>query len=494
MYKQGVRLLFLLSLWPFLISASQRILLSEDVSEDHVTQKRSLHVQPTEIEFNKISDRFTFLELRGTANRVLNGGGAEGGKIRKKKKFIGKLFRKIKSKAKKIFHAVKGGVKKVFHAVKGGVKKVFHFVKKKAKGTLKGLLGAAGLALGLALKPKKIIPPAEKCKPNGEGGKNCYPYEQYDMYTTLKRMRGCCKPCTEKFVRELSLLEVSSTVKKEATKNFHTWKEAHNRRSNSIATLLSFIEETQQAKTGSTLRKGYPSMGMEARAGMSLPGSDIHNLLPCCDVCVEEFFAPNDFDDLSSFLDIQNGKIKSDIPDDNFRFKADRGTTFLKGMRKSSITRSKSRNGGDARTISNPTLEPMTNPFTASSHFANSLKNAVPKTGHCCKICPADRYPSRGYNNFKPAPTTFLETLEGEEDDSCCPVCPTLFTLSSGGYEPFGGPFGEGTANMAQAMTEAIQTMCSCYPNCEAHIAENHVGCREQDIRASLTSFIQMER
>jgi hypothetical protein len=480
MYKHAVYILFLMTLYPLALSANKRLPLSHGISE---------YVKKTPLKSSTEGEGLSFLDVAGSAkSQVARKGSSKGGAVKP-----------AKGGSKGGDKKAKGGKKTKKGASKGGAK----------SGSKGGLLGAAaGLALGLAMgMPQTPQPPAKKCKPNGEGGKNCYPYEKYDMYTTLNRMKGCCKPCTEKFVRDLSLLQVSDHVKKHATQNFHVWKEAHNRRSDSIGTVLSFIQETQQANSrakkmipGAMAMASAASAGgsMESAAKNSMSGADIHNLLPCCDVCVEEFFAPSDFDDLSAFLDIKDGKQRGAASVDTFRFKATSKeamdeSTANKASKGGSKKKGGNKGGKGGGTVIAPAQDPasLANPLTSSYNFANSLKAGVPKTGHCCKICPADRYPSKGYKDFKPAAATFLETFESKGNDGCCPVCPSLFTLSSGGHEPFGGPFGEGTANMAQAMTESIQTMCSCYPNCDAHIVENHVGCREQDIRASLTSFIQ---
>ena len=75
--------------------------------------------------------------------------------------------------------------------------------------------------------------------------------------------------------------------------------------------------------------------------------------------------------------------------------------------------------------------------------------------------------------------------------NGCCPICPSLASLSLGGAEPFGGPFGEGVGNMADAMTKAIQSFCKCYPNCPELVIQNHKGCRPQDIKTTITSFVE---
>ena len=117
-------------------------------------------------------------------------------------------------------------------------------------------------------------------------------------------------------------------------------------------------------------------------------------------------------------------------------------------------------------------------------------KEGVDTLETCCKICPGDRYPGLGLTALQP---TFLETMELKGDgNACCPICPTLSSLSLGGAEPFGGPFGEGVANMAHAMTKAIQSICKCYPNCPESIIQSVKGCRPQDIRTTLTGFIEV--
>ena len=64
-------------------------------------------------------------------------------------------------------------------------------------------------------------------------------------------------------------------------------------------------------------------------------------------------------------------------------------------------------------------------------------KKSLMKT--CCKICPGDRYPGLGLNALQPA---FIELMSKKVQDACCPICPTLASLSMAGAEPFGGPFG----------------------------------------------------
>ena len=108
----------------------------------------------------------------------------------------------------------------------------------------------------------------------------------------------------------------------------------------------------------------------------------------------------------------------------------------------------------------------------------------------CCKICPGDRYPGLGLNALQPA---FIELMSKKVQDACCPICPTLASLSMAGAEPFGGPFGEGVGNMADAMTKAIKSLCKCYPNCPELIVQTVKGCRPQDIKTTLTSFIEVD-
>ena len=46
-----------------------------------------------------------------------------------------------------------------------------------------------------SLNRKKFRKPGEACKPNGEGGQNCFPLEKFPLDEAVDRMNGCCRPC-----------------------------------------------------------------------------------------------------------------------------------------------------------------------------------------------------------------------------------------------------------------------------------------------------------
>jgi|EP00505_MAST-04D_sp_SCG-Rhode-Island_P000797 hypothetical protein len=335
--------------------------------------------------------------------------------------------------------------------------------------------------------------PQEKCKPNGEGGKNCYPFEKYDANEALKRMKGCCRPCTENFVRELSFLELPEHVASQATARYHKWSTHHRLKASLAADKtivpLSFLQKSAHGFNPS-LAAGLVGATLGV-GGSKLSGGEIYNLLPCCHVCVEEFYAPSDFDDLSAFLEFEEKKqARPEVPTasegSDFRFKVEQTTVLERNSQRKS-----GKGGKGGPTITKPDVPPKEEPAAQAQVSKN-----IDGDDQCCKICPGDRVPSVGFDKLLPKlpKVSFLETMEGKKKGmpTCCPVCPSIYSMANGGTEPFGGPFGEGTANMAQAMTEAIQSICACYPNCEASVVETQVGCRPKDIKTSLSSFLQL--
>ena len=505
--------------------------------------------------------------------------------------------------------------------------------------------------------------PGELCKPNGEGGKNCFPVEKYPLKEAKKRMNGCCRPCQENFQNELSFLQLPSNVEKVATERYNAYASYHhlkshlqfnhklavaktatatassgennqkliptavpslafiethllnNKNSNSISNVDSgrptniddeFRFSSAKAEkggkkkskggggkktkggkggkkpkggkggkkpkgsTGGKIPKGstggkIPNGGIEdaIRNKPMASGEEIQQMLPCCPICSEEFYAPTDFNDLNAFIEFKeslqkrqanrdmeadssssnnndnnnnnnvndndNNNEDDDEDDDDddqevdntsenndaasFRFATVRTKKGGKGKKKSSKKTGKTstkkgkcpkvgKAGNKAGKKKGIVFAPVDGckPTKPAKHVPPSVakasdtlekrltKKSLMKT--CCKICPGDRYPGLGLNALQPA---FIELMSKKAEDACCPICPTLASLSMAGAEPFGGPFGEGVGNMADAMTKAIKSLCKCYPNCPELIVQTVKGCRPQDIKTTLTSFIEVD-
>ena len=256
-------------------------------------------------------------------------------------------------------------------------------------------------------------------------------------------------------------------------------------------------------------------------------GEEVQQMLPCCPVCSEEFYAPSDFDDLSAFLEFKatsdstsseaskNGdgaKIAlagidesetAKLDSDNFHFAESRVKLSGKGKKKGRGNRASksSKKSKKAKKGKGVVFAPANQKQQIQLAKPASVKQAEKSLGKslpyddrntCCKICPGDRYPGLGLDALQPS---FIEVMERgiktKMGNGCCPICPSLASLSLGGAEPFGGPFGEGVGNMADAMTKAIQSFCKCYPNCPELVIQNHKGCRPQDIKTTITSFVE---
>jgi hypothetical protein len=394
----------------------------------------------------------------------------------KKAKAKSKSDKKAKEKAKSSKKAAKSKTKK----------SKFKFDIKGAFDNILGINTGSDHKNGPKEKKKKAEKktPGEACKPNGEGGKNCFPIEKFPVKEAKERMGQCCRPCQENFQNELSFLQLPKNVEKKAQNRYNAWSSFHHLNSHlhfnhkKIASIPAKIALTATPSLAfvelNLLNKRTNSPKKPAEMAN---GEQIQQMLPCCPVCPEEFYAPSDFADLSAFVEFKESlairQTHHREPDKN---SIDNDSSNSKG----SISDNLFRFIG---------IEENINAGTQDKTKQKS-KEGVDTLETCCKICPGDRYPGLGLDALQP---TFLETMELKGDgNACCPICPTLSSLSLGGAEPFGGPFGEGVGNMAHAMTKAIQSICKCYPNCPESIIQSVKGCRPQDIRTTLTGFIEV--
>jgi hypothetical protein len=129
------------------------------------------------------------------------------------------------------------------------------------------------------------------CGKPGKGGERCVPFGKMAKsdFALSVLFLNCCRMCPEKFAQKLLLLDISIHIQKKLQRRFnkvvkkrHERKERRERRRSSADS--SFVETEEQFDVNSLF---YGD------------GDQITESLPCCDVCPEQFYAPEDYDDIS---------------------------------------------------------------------------------------------------------------------------------------------------------------------------------------------------
>ena len=120
-------------------------------------------------------------------------------------------------------------------------------------------------------KPSGPCPKGKTLK----GGTYCWPKTKFDIGVVSQddKFSKCCKLCPETFEQQLSLLEISVEHKHAAYQRFQLAHASHQRRryDNPLGTL----------------------------------GPDVEALIPCCQVCAEQFLEPNALQDVASVSFLQ---------------------------------------------------------------------------------------------------------------------------------------------------------------------------------------------
>ena len=130
------------------------------------------------------------------------------------------------------------------------------------------------------------------CGKPGKGGERCVPFGKMAKsdFALSVLFLNCCRMCPEKFAQKLLLLDISIHIQKKLQRRFnkvvkkrgHGRKEKRKRRRSSADS--TFVETEEQFDVNSLF---YGD------------GDQITESLPCCDVCPEQFYAPEDYDDIS---------------------------------------------------------------------------------------------------------------------------------------------------------------------------------------------------
>jgi hypothetical protein len=308
------------------------------------------------------------------------------------------------------------------------------------------------------------------CGKPGKGGERCTPFGKFsrtDMAMSVLFLK-CCRMCPSQFAQKLSLLELPSHIHRKVQQKFQAAHRQHSGQKES-SFLESKVRERSRFVSGAISNMFYAD------------GDQITESLPCCNVCPEQFYTPEDYDDIndsvtSSDEDLNSGQATLLLEQQNQK-------TFLHEKIANKMKASRMKKSG-----SSPFGSSSSNSATGYTTYsktpvggmtdggANGLNTGY-QVAQCCNICPEEKFPERYIgDSFKGTGTAaFLEVMRrkkgfvgslsgmassaaasmgpqsnGVMDPSrrarpgCCPMCPSLEHLVHGSMEPFGGVFGDG--------------------------------------------------
>ena len=130
-------------------------------------------------------------------------------------------------------------------------------------------------------------------------------------------MNGCCRPCQENFQNELSFIQLPAKVEKLAQQRYNRWASYQNLR----PLHYSKTKRSQNIHVKTTESEHVPSLAFiethllhkateKSNPSNIATGEEVQQMMPCCPVCSEEFYAPSDFDDLSAFWSSKQHQIR----------------------------------------------------------------------------------------------------------------------------------------------------------------------------------------
>ena len=322
---------------------------------------------------------------------------------------------------------------------------------------------AGGEAKGSS-KGAKATPASELCGKSGKGGRYCWPMKRYPILGMKLSpfFIGCCQPCPEKMANDLSFLQLPKHVHAKAMERFSAFHEsfwstlAHELGDDSLHSVPKSYRSRQSQDNQRKRSRNNPDNNPDPESLSTMKrndhrrkllglvpalygtGTQLQNMLKCCNICPEQFYSPADYEDTTVFLSLDELK--------QYRV---RGSQYARqGISTTSAQGSQVSRGTQTSTIRNLVKSNVGRTVSASSKSSKTGAGFLGLEGgdkdKCCKICPSDRFPYRGVTAFGiGAKEAFVEIMEKGRamhhskglaagiipalnvgQSGCCPVCP----------------------------------------------------------------------